>query len=47
MEKASTETLYQYAVEHGATTLRHDAIAKVRHGLTTLEKAMRVTVGEL
>ncbi|MCP4594487.1 MAG: Flp pilus assembly complex ATPase component [bacterium] len=47
MEKAATEALYQYAVDHGATTLRQDAIAKVRHGLTTLEEAMRVTVGEL
>jgi type IV pilus assembly protein PilB len=47
MEKAATETLYRYAIDHGATTLRQDAIAKVRHGLTTLEEAMRVTVGEL
>ncbi|MFH0982945.1 MAG: GspE/PulE family protein [Planctomycetota bacterium] len=47
MEKAATQTLYQYAIEHGATTLRQDATAKVRHGLTTLEEAMRVTVGEL
>lgn len=47
MEKAPTATLFDYAVEHGATTLRQDAVAKVRHGLTTLEEAMRVTVGEL
>ena len=47
MEKASTEVLYRYAVEHGATTLRQDAVAKVRHGMTTLEEAMRVTVGDL
>ncbi|MCK4661029.1 MAG: type II/IV secretion system protein [Phycisphaerae bacterium] len=47
MGKAATEKLYNYAIEHGATTLRQDAIAKVRHGLTTLEEAMRVTVVEL
>ena len=32
MEKRSTETLQQYAVEHGAVTLRADAITKVLHG---------------
>jgi len=44
MEKATTEVLHRYATEHGAITLRHDAIAKVRDGLTTLEEALRVTV---
>ncbi len=44
MEKATTEILQRYAVEHGAITLRYDAINKVREGLTTLEEALRVTV---
>ena len=47
MEKATTEVLHRYAVEHGAITLRHDAIAKVRAGLTTLEEALRVTRSEV
>ena len=46
MEKAPTELLYQRAIQHGAVSLRHDTIAKVLHGLTTLEEAMRVTGGE-
>jgi len=46
MEKSSTETLQQYAVAHGAITLREDAMTKVRDGLTTLEEALRVTVEE-
>ena len=44
MEKATTEVLQRYAAEHGAITLRHDAISKVREGVTTLEEALRVTV---
>lgn len=44
MEKAVTEEMHTYAVAHGAITLRDDAIAKVRDGLTTLEEALRVTV---
>ncbi|MBI1826157.1 MAG: type II/IV secretion system protein [Planctomycetes bacterium] len=44
IEKATTETLQDYAIAHGAITLRDDAIAKVREGLTTLEEALRVTV---
>ncbi len=47
MDKASTEVLQSYAIEHGATTLRHDAMRKVMRGMTTLEEAMRVTVSEL
>jgi general secretion pathway protein E len=43
MEKAPTETLAGYARKHGAVTLRHDAIAKTLHGMTTLEEALRVT----
>jgi type II secretory ATPase GspE/PulE/Tfp pilus assembly ATPase PilB-like protein len=43
-EKATTETMHRYAAEHGAITLRDDAMAKVREGLTTLEEALRVTV---
>jgi general secretion pathway protein E len=47
MDKAPTEALYAYAVEHGAITLRADAVAKTLHGLTTLEEALRVITGEL
>lgn len=43
IEKATTETLQQYAIDHGAITLRDDAMAKVRDGFTTLEEALRVT----
>ena len=43
MEKATMDVLHGYAVEHGAITLRDDATAKVREGLTTLEEALRVT----
>ena len=46
MEKASTERMFQYAVSHGAVTLRMDALKKVLHGLTTLEEAVRVTTSE-
>ena len=46
MEKASTEAMQQYAVEHGAVTLRADGIAKVLHGWTTLEEALRVTTAD-
>jgi len=45
MEKATTEELHCYAGEHGAITLREDAITKVRDGLTTLEEALRVIAG--
>jgi len=44
MEKASGSVLQQYAGEHGAITLRDDAITKVKDGLTTLEEALRITV---
>ncbi len=44
MEKGTTEQMHGYAVEHGAITLRDDAITKVRDGLTTLEEALRVTI---
>ena len=47
MGKASTETMYKYASEHGAVMLRDDAFTKVRQGLTTLEEALRVTVEEV
>jgi type II secretory ATPase GspE/PulE/Tfp pilus assembly ATPase PilB-like protein len=46
MNKAATEVMYRYAVEHGAVTLRADAVSKVLHGLTTLEEALRVTTAE-
>ncbi len=43
IEKATTEQLQRYALEHGAITLRDDTMAKVRNGSTTLEEALRVT----
>ena len=43
MEKATTDELQDYAAEHGAITLRDDAMAKVRDGMTTLEETLRVT----
>ncbi|MBI4719355.1 MAG: type II/IV secretion system protein [Planctomycetes bacterium] len=43
MEKATAEAMHEYGVAHGAITLRDDATAKVREGLTTLEEALRVT----
>ena len=46
MNKAATEKMHAYALEHGAVMLRDDALAKVRHGLTTLEDAIRVTVSD-
>jgi type IV pilus assembly protein PilB len=46
MQKATTEQMHEYAVKHGAITLRDDAITKVREGLTTLEEALRVTRSE-
>jgi type II secretory ATPase GspE/PulE/Tfp pilus assembly ATPase PilB-like protein len=44
MRKGTTDELQRYAVEHGAITLRDDAVTKVRDGLTTLEEALRVTM---
>jgi type IV pilus assembly protein PilB len=46
MDKASTEAMQQYAINHGAVTLRMDGIAKVLRGLTTLEEALRVTAAD-
>lgn len=42
MQHTNTEELEKYAVEHGAITLRDDAMAKVREGVTTIEEALRV-----
>jgi type II secretory ATPase GspE/PulE/Tfp pilus assembly ATPase PilB-like protein len=44
MAAESGADLQAYAGEHGAITLRDDAMAKVRDGLTTLEEALRITV---
>ena len=41
--KASDAELRQVAVREGMTTLREDAWAKVRKGVTTVEEALRVT----
>jgi len=38
MTKASTESMYRYAIDHGAITLRADAISKVLHGQTSSKK---------
>ncbi len=46
MNKAPTESLFEYAVTHGAMTLRADAVTKALHGRTTLEEALRVVSGE-
>ena len=46
MDRASGEHMQRYASKHGAITLREDAIARVRDGLTTLEEALRVTRSE-
>lgn len=42
--RASIDEMQRYAKEHGAITLRDDALAKVRAGLTSLEEAVRVTI---
>lgn len=47
MEKASQDAMENYAMEHGAITLRDDGMGKVREGLTTLEEALRVVRSEL
>ena len=44
ISRASTDDMQRYAKDHGAVTLRDDALAKVRAGLTTLEEAVRVTI---
>jgi type IV pilus assembly protein PilB len=44
IRRASVEEMQRYASEHGAITLRDDALAKVRSGMTTLEEAVRVTI---
>jgi len=41
--KAPDSELRQVAIREGMTTLREDAWAKVRKGVTTLEEALRVT----
>ncbi len=42
--RASVDEMQKYARDHGAITLRDDALAKVRAGLTSLEEAVRVTI---
>ena len=44
-QKATMESLQRYAVEHGARTLRADAIEKVLRGITTIEEVYRVAQG--
>lgn len=47
MQKAPTDVMHRYAIEHGARTLRMDAFSKVLRGLTTLEEALRVTSSDI
>jgi len=42
MENRAAEAMQDYAMQHGAISLRDDAVAKVREGVTTLEEALRV-----
>ncbi len=46
MNKASTDSMYRYAVDHIAITLRAGTVSRVLHGLTRLEKTLRVTTAE-
>jgi general secretion pathway protein E len=43
LRKASTGEIRRLAVEHGMVTLREDAWAKARAGLTTIDEILRVT----
>jgi general secretion pathway protein E len=43
LRKASTGEIRRMAVEHGMVTLREDAWAKARAGLTTVDEILRVT----
>lgn len=45
-QKTTMDELHQYAIEHGARTLRMDAIDKVLQGLTTMEEALRITAAD-
>ncbi len=47
MEKAPTEAIHRYAVDHGTRTLRMDALAKALAGVTTAEEAVRVTTADV
>ena len=47
MEQAPTVKLHEYALSHGARSLRMDAMIKVLRGLTTLEEALRVTASDV
>jgi len=41
----SINELRALAVESGMITLRHDGMAKVKAGITTVEEVLRVTAG--
>jgi type IV pilus assembly protein PilB len=47
MQKAPTEAIHRYAVDHGTRTLRMDALAKALAGVTTAEEAVRVTTADV
>jgi type IV pilus assembly protein PilB len=44
VEHASAETIAHTAREEGMVTLRHDGLAKVALGVTSLEEIFRVVV---
>jgi len=46
LRSASVDEMKNYAVEHGMTTLRIDALKKFAMGMTTLEEVLRVTSEE-
>ena len=46
MDNAAETKIKQSARSSGMITLREDGIAKARHGITTLEEIVRVTVGD-
>jgi type IV pilus assembly protein PilB len=47
LQQAPTSRLHEFALAHGARSLRMDAMSKVVNGLTTLEEALRVTASDL
>ena len=44
VERASSETIRQLAIEQGMTTLRQDGLEKARLGHTSVEEVLRVVV---
>ncbi len=44
VENGSSETIKKLAIEQGMITLRHDGMAKVKAGITSIEEILRVVV---